>query len=52
MARRLGEIFADYELDTFAERHHFDPPHRAEPERLAARLLELWERVPAAAPER
>jgi pimeloyl-ACP methyl ester carboxylesterase len=52
MARRLGEIFADYRLDTFAERHHFDPPHRAEPERLAARLLELWERVPAAALER
>jgi pimeloyl-ACP methyl ester carboxylesterase len=51
MARRLGEIFADYELDTFAERHHFDPPHRAEPVRLAARLLELWERVPAAARE-
>ena len=51
MARRLGEIFADYELETFAERHHFDPPHRAEPERLAARLLELWERIPAAAPE-
>jgi pimeloyl-ACP methyl ester carboxylesterase len=49
MARRLGEIFADYALDTFAERHHFDPPHRAEPKRLAARLLELWERVPAAA---
>jgi pimeloyl-ACP methyl ester carboxylesterase len=48
MARRLGELFVDYELDTFAERHHFDPPHRAEPERLAAGLLELWERVPAA----
>ena len=49
MATRLREIFADYVLDTFAERHHFDPPHRAEPERLAARLLEVWERVPAAA---
>jgi pimeloyl-ACP methyl ester carboxylesterase len=49
MARRLGEMFTDYQLDTFAERHHFDPPHRAEPERLAARLLEVWQRVPAAA---
>jgi hypothetical protein len=49
MARRLGLMFGDYALDTFEERHHFDPPHRAEPERLAARLLELWERVPAPA---
>jgi pimeloyl-ACP methyl ester carboxylesterase len=49
MARRLREMFADYRLDTFAERHHFDPPHRAEPERLAGRLLGLWERAPAAA---
>ncbi len=52
MARRLGKIFADYTLDVYTERHHFDPPHRAEPERLAARLLELWDRVPAAALER
>jgi pimeloyl-ACP methyl ester carboxylesterase len=50
MASRLGELFADYTLDVFEQRHHFDPPHRAEPERLAARLRELWERTPAAAP--
>jgi hypothetical protein len=42
MASRLGELFADYTLDVFEQRHHFDPPHRAEPERLAARLRELW----------
>ena len=48
MAERLGGLFGDYTLDVFEERHHFDPPHRAEPERLAARLLEVWERVPAA----
>jgi pimeloyl-ACP methyl ester carboxylesterase len=48
MAERLGGLFGAYTLDVFEERHHFDPPHRAEPERLAARLLEVWERVPAA----
>jgi hypothetical protein len=31
MASRLGEIFADYELDTFAERHHFAPSPSASP---------------------
>ena len=48
MAERLGGLFGDYTLDVFEGRHHFDPPHRAEPERLAARLREIWERVPAA----
>jgi hypothetical protein len=47
MAERLGGLFGDYTLDVFEECHHFDPPHRAEPERLAARLLKVWERVPA-----
>ena len=45
MVTRLGQMFADCKLDTFAERHHFDPAHRAEPELLAARLRELWERA-------
>ena len=49
MAERLGGLFGDYTLDVFEERHHFDPPHRAEPERLAARLREIGARVPAAA---
>jgi pimeloyl-ACP methyl ester carboxylesterase len=44
MAARLGALFADYALDVYEGRHHFDPPHRAEPQRLAARLLELWNR--------
>ena len=44
MAERLSEIFADFTLETFADRHHFDPPHRAEPERLADSLLALWDR--------
>jgi pimeloyl-ACP methyl ester carboxylesterase len=45
MAERLGAIFADFTIETFSERHHFDPPHRVEPERLANSLLTLWERA-------
>ena len=45
MAMRLVDVFADFTLETFPERHHFDPPHRIEPERLAASLLGLWERA-------
>jgi hypothetical protein len=29
----------------YADRHHFDPPHRIEPARLAAALGELWTRA-------
>jgi pimeloyl-ACP methyl ester carboxylesterase len=47
MARRLARTFPDFTLETFAERHHFDPPHRIEPQRLADSLLELWERAEA-----
>lgn len=45
MAERLADLFADYTLDVYADRHHFDPPHRIEPERLAARLKEIWGRA-------
>jgi len=45
MAQRLDLIFPDFTLETFAERHHFDPPHRIEPERLANSLLALWQRA-------
>jgi len=44
MAERLSEVFADFTLETFPDRHHFDPPHRVEPERLADSLLALWGR--------
>jgi pimeloyl-ACP methyl ester carboxylesterase len=44
MAERLRAVFPDFTLETFPERHHFDPPHRAEPERIAASLLVLWRR--------
>ena len=41
----LLETFPDFTLETFPERHHFDPPHRIEPERLANSLLGLWQRA-------
>jgi pimeloyl-ACP methyl ester carboxylesterase len=45
IAMRLGMVFPDFELEVFEERHHFDPPHRIEPERLARSLLQLWRRA-------
>jgi pimeloyl-ACP methyl ester carboxylesterase len=45
LAKRLGRVFPDFELEVFEERHHFDPPHRAEPERLARSLGALWSRA-------
>jgi pimeloyl-ACP methyl ester carboxylesterase len=42
-AERLSSIFSDYTLEVFEDRHHFDPPHRAEPARIAASLRALWE---------
>jgi pimeloyl-ACP methyl ester carboxylesterase len=45
MADRLAAIFPDFTLETFPERHHFDPPHRIEPERLSSSLLALWDRA-------
>jgi pimeloyl-ACP methyl ester carboxylesterase len=45
MAERARAIFPDFTLDVFAERHHFDPPHRIEPERLARALRVHWARA-------
>jgi hypothetical protein len=45
IATRLGGVFPDFELEVFQERHHFDPPHRIEPERLARSLRALWQRA-------
>lgn len=42
MAERLRRVFSDFALEEFAERHHFDPPHRAEPERFARMLRAFW----------
>ena len=47
MARRLTDVFTDFTLETFPERHHFDPPHRIEPDKVARSLLALWERAEA-----
>jgi pimeloyl-ACP methyl ester carboxylesterase len=44
-AERLSQVFADFTLEAFEERHHFDPPHRIEPERLAASLRAFWRRA-------
>jgi pimeloyl-ACP methyl ester carboxylesterase len=45
MAERAREIFLDFTLDVFEERHHFDPPHRTEPERTAQALRAHWARA-------
>ncbi|WP_423183899.1 alpha/beta fold hydrolase [Arthrobacter sp. NyZ413] len=44
VAERLSTVFPDFRLEVFPDRHHFDPPHRIEPDRLAAMLREHWER--------
>lgn len=45
MAERLRNAFPDFTLALFPDRHHFDPPHRAEPERYARLLEEHWRRA-------
>jgi pimeloyl-ACP methyl ester carboxylesterase len=45
MAERAGAIFPNFTLEVFDERHHFDPPHRIEPERTAQALRAHWARA-------
>jgi pimeloyl-ACP methyl ester carboxylesterase len=45
MAERAAGIFPDFTLDVFAERSHVDPPHHAEPARLARALRAHWTRA-------
>ena len=45
IAERLADVFPDFTLEVFEERHHFEPPHRVEPERLASSLRDLWARA-------
>lgn len=45
VAERLSTVFPDFRLEVFPDRHHFDPPHRIEPDRLGALLREHWERA-------
>jgi len=42
MAERLARAWPEMVIERYAERHHFDPPHRAEPARVAASLERLW----------
>ena len=43
IAARLARVFfPDFHLEVFPRRHHFDPPHRSEPERLAEGLRRHW----------
>ncbi len=41
-ATRLQGLFPDFRCEVYEGRHHFDPPQRAEPERYARALRELW----------
>jgi len=50
MAERLAGVFPDFTIERFPERHHFDPPHRIEPDRVAASLRAMWVRAVAAGP--
>ena len=45
IAGRLSTVFPDFRLEVFVDRHHFDPPHRVEPERLGALLRGHWGRA-------
>ena len=47
LAKRAGELFPNFRLEVFPERHHFDPPHRAEPDRVATLLLDFWNKAEA-----
>jgi pimeloyl-ACP methyl ester carboxylesterase len=45
MAERLASVFPDFTVEVFADRHHFDPPHRIEPTRVAVSLRSFWARA-------
>jgi pimeloyl-ACP methyl ester carboxylesterase len=47
MAARLANVFPDFTVEVFPDRHHFDPPHRIEPARVASLLRDLWSRAEA-----
>jgi pimeloyl-ACP methyl ester carboxylesterase len=42
IAERARAIFPNFTLEVFQDRHHFDPPHRMEPERTARALRAHW----------
>lgn len=42
MSERLAPVFSDFTREEWRGRHHFDPPHRAEPQRFADVLRSAW----------
>ena len=42
LGERLARTFLRFREEVYEGRHHFDPPHRAEPERFAAALRAQW----------
>jgi len=42
IGERLSQVFPHFRIEVFPDRHHFDPPHRIEPQRLAASLRSTW----------
>ena len=49
-AKTLAGLFPDMQIEVFEGRSHFDPPQRAEGERLARSLVQFWARSEAAVP--
>jgi pimeloyl-ACP methyl ester carboxylesterase len=47
IAKRLATIFPHFTVELFEDRHHFDPPHRTEPKRMAVLLKAFWEKAEA-----
>jgi pimeloyl-ACP methyl ester carboxylesterase len=41
-AKTLASFFPNFRTEVYVGRSHFDPPHRAEPERFARALGKLW----------
>ena len=44
IATRLSRVFPNFELEVFEERHHFDPPHRIEPDAARGLTESTWRR--------
>ena len=50
MADRLASVFPDFTVQVFADRHHFDPPHRSDSAQVATLLRAHWARAEASWP--
>jgi pimeloyl-ACP methyl ester carboxylesterase len=45
MERRLSRLFPNFRSEQFSGLHHLNTSHAAEPQRVASRLRELWDRA-------